>query len=685
MTTSGSRISAFIACVALTGAGLVAAASPAQASTLYVWTGSGDGNAWSDPDNWSPTGVPDNTTESARILEGQVFIDTTYDINAVTLSGTGAIIDDGSGSLTATSFEMQGGTLSAPVTASSFAFTGPDDKEVTSSGSINATLVRGGNQGEVSVRGGKVELNTDGTTESGGKSIKAKTSLTISARLDGRGANRATIEIEDSGCNPETATFVCGVIVEAPTDPYGAAIEGVTLVSSNITFTGSTTLALREGYWKPRPGIRIRSVNDSTGVVETGGAYPPGEPGTPDEEVTLPASLTLDGASWNHVSGTVAGNGAISAGASSARIAWRGGVISGRLAVKARVFFSFEGTADDPLELDAPSRGGANITLEGGGQMAAGTSLVLDEASTLVNKGSAEAPFIQRPDSIITSVTSSSSVSKVVNEGHWIVDSDTIPAPTSVSTRAESPGQAVIEYVPFTSTGSLAIEAGGALKLDGGRANSITGKTTVNVRSATEFGAIAVGADSTLKLAGSLGVNATGAGLESGDEMLVVESLVEEGDAGSITGGFSPITSTGLDPGLGLSGELIDSGYVLGVGAPEELALTGKALARIKIKRPLSIAYGVWNKSNVEVTPQLNLPIIKGAKITVPEELSCSQVGTTYACELATLPPGERLEITVSYIFGKPGKQTITTTVTSAGYNPNPAGATSTLKVSVTR
>lgn len=680
-----ARLTSSLSCAALVAASLVAVATPAQASTLFVWTGSGDGNSWSDPDNWTPTGVPDNTTESARILEGQVYVGSSYDIDSVTLGGTGQLIDDGGGSLTATSFEMQGGTLSVPVTAAAFAFTGADGKEVSSSGSINATLVRGGNQGEVRIQGGKVELNTDGTNKSGGKSIRAKTSLTVSARLDGRGANNATIEVEDSGCDPATATFVCGVIVESPSDSYGVALEGVTLVSSNITFTSSTTLSLRSGNWKPRAGIKVRSVNDSTGVVETGGPYPPGESDLPDEDVALPASMTLDGATWEHVAGTVAGNGAISAGASSARIAWKGGVIQGRLAAKLRVFFSFEGTADDPLELDAPTRGGANITLEGGGQIATGTTLVLDEASTLVNKSSVETPFVQRPDTTITSVTSSSSVTKVANEGRWIVDSDTIPLPTNGSSRAESAGQAVIEYVPFTSTGSLALEAGGVLRLDGGRNNAIAGKTSVNIRSATEFGSIAVGEGSTLKLAGALEANAANAGLVSGDEMLIVEALAEEDDAKSVTGGFSPVTATGLTPGLGLSGELIGSGYVLSAGAPEELALTGKAVGRVRVKKPLEIQFMVWNKSSVEVLPQLNLPLLKNAKISGLEDFTCSRVGATYACELKAMPPGERLEVTATYTFSKPGKQVITTTVTSAGYNPNPAGARSTITVSVTK
>ena len=680
-----SRLTASIACRAMASAGLVTAATPAQASTLYVWTGAGDATMWSDPDNWSPTGVPDELTESARVLEGQVFIDRAYDVDTVTLGGTAALIDDGGGQLTATSFVMVGGQLTVPVTAASFSFSGPEEKSVTSSASINATLVRGGNQGEVRIQGGAVQLNSSGTTESGGKSIKAKTSVTIGARIDGRGANNATIEVEDASCNAATSTFVCGVVVDTPADSYGAAMEGLTLVSSNITFVSSTTLSLRGGYWKPRSGVRIRSANDASGILETGSPFPPGESDVPDEEVTLPSAMTLDGASWHHVSGTVAGTGTISPGTAAGEFSWQGGRIQGRVTAKPRVSFAFEGSPDDALELDAPSRGGANITLEGGGRITTGTVLTLDEASTLVNKGTVASPFVQGPGSTITVLTSSSSVTKVVNEGHWIVGSATTPLPTAVSPRAGEEDHAVIEFAPFSSTGSLALEAGSVLRLDGGRNNSIAGKTTVSIASATEFGSIAVSAGSTLKLAGALEANATGAGLASGDEMLVVDSLAEEGDASGITGGFSPISALGLAAGLGLSGELIDSGYVLGVGAPEELALTGKAVARVKAKRPLAITYGVWNKSTVEVTPQLNLPILKGAKITVPEELSCSQTGTTYACELKALPPGERLELQVSYTFGKPGRQTIATTVTSAGYNPNPAGARSTLTVTVTR
>lgn len=679
-----SRATASIACLALASAGLVAAATPAQASTLYVWSGGGDGNSWSDPDNWTPTGVPDASSESARILEGQVYVGSPYDIDAITLGGTGAIIDDGSGSLTATSFDMLGGTLSVPVTAASFAFTGPDDKEVTSSGSINATLVRGGNQGEVHVQGGKVELNTDGTTESGGKSIKAKTSLTISARIDGRGANRATIEIEDSGCNPATSTFVCGVLVERSTYDYGAAFEGVTLVSSNITLLNSAMLALREGYWKPRSGGTVRSVNGAMAILETGSPYPPGEPGTPAEEVSLPPSLTLDSVIWRHYDGMIAGNGDLLPGAASSRFEWSGGVLTGRVAAKLRanrgVSVSLHARSDAPLELDGPARGNASLTLEAGGEITKGTRLVLDEVSSLINKTNLTIGFQQRPGSTITSSGNPTSASKVLNQGLWEV----VPDPPQVSTGPSDP--ATIEEVPFVSSTRLVLHARATLSLTDTGASNIGGKTTVGVDSATSFGRLLVGLGTSLKLAGGLDAETSPtAGLTAGDEMLVVESEAEEGDPSGITGGFSPVTGSGLPAGLGYSGELINEGYVLAVGGAEELALTGTALGRIKSKRPLQVTYTVLSKASTVVAPQLNLPLLTGAKIAPPTGADCAESGKTLVCTLDELPPGERWELVVSYTFSKPGKQVITTTVTSAGYNPNPAGATSTLTVKVTR
>lgn len=660
-------------------ASLVLLAPPAQANTEMVWTGDGDGNSWSDASNWTPANVPDTQSESARIQEGQVYVDGSYDVNSVYLGGTGALIDDGGGQVTATSFEMASGRLDLPVTAASFRFTGPDDKEVSNNGSINATLVRGGNQGEVLAAGGTVLLNTSGTNKSGNKSIRAKASLTIAARIDGRGANNATIDIDDAACNVATSPYVCGIIVDAPANSYGPAIEGVTVVSSNITFQNSSTLSLREGAWKPRTGGRVRSVNNATALLETGGPYPPGEPGTPGQEVSLPAALTLDGVTWQHVSGVVAGTGALSPGAASGTFTWSGGTIQGALTTKAvgtlGVALKLNGDPNSPLELDGPARGRASITIEAGGEMMDGTELVLDEVSAVTNKSPVATPFIQREGTVITGLTGGSSVTKVENTGVWVVDrsaTDTKPA--------------TIESMPFRSTGNLTIRAGAALLLDSQTPGSVKNFTTF-VNSSSEFGQIQVAEGSALALSGTLTATANpGATLASGDDMLIVDSLAEPGGSSGITGAFSPVVGSGLSSGLGFSGELIDVGYVLSVGAPEELALSAAPGGRARAKQPWTVTFTVSNRSAGQVSPTLSLTVPRGVTVTLPTGLTCTNVtAITRSCPLAPIAGAGQATVAVIYTFPKPGAVTLQAAVTSAGYNPKPAGATWTVKVPVGR
>lgn len=676
-----SRRVAWGAALALGVSCLVAMPGAAQATDVYNWTGQGDGYLWSDADNWSPAGVPSTQNDSV-IISGDVdvTVDRNIDIFRVTLQ-QGATVYDSGGTLTTTQFEMAGESrLEMPIRTGSFAATGDGIKTIGSRGRVDATGVRSGEWGQATVNGGTLYIEAAGTV------VKARV-LSVSARVDGRGANLPTIDVQDATCPDPSIT--CGVQVGVNPDGRGVGLEGVTLVSSSIYFGQSATLSLREGLWKPRAGARVFTLNGAAGVLETGGPYPPDESGSPDQDVTLPTDLILDGVTWRHTGGAIAGNGTLSPGSMGSTFEWNGGSISGR--VQARrvgsvgVSVTMNAPTDEPLELKGPARGGGSLALDNGGSIGAGTTLLLDAVSTLTNRGPVAAPFAQRPGSTITVITSSSSVSKVTNEGHWIVDADTIPLVTGVTHQADAADHAVIEYAPFTSTGTVTVEAGATLRLDGGRANSLAGKTTVNMRSATDFGSLAVGSGSTLKLGGALEVNATNAGLASGDEILIVETLAEEGEPSGISGSFSPITPLGLGTGLGLSGELIDTGYVVAVGAPEEMALTGKALARVRVRKPLAITYEVWNKSTVDVSPQLNLSVIKGARIVVPAELTCTQTGATYVCQMADMRPGEKRDVIVTYTFTKPGRQTIVATVTSAGYNPNPAGARSTLSVSVTR
>lgn len=676
-----SRLLAWGAAIALGAAFLTAISNPAHATDVYNWTGQGDGYLWSDAANWSPEGVP-NTQNDRVIISGDVDVevDSAFDIFRVTLQ-LGANLYESGGTLTTTQFEMAGESrLDVPIKTGSFAATGEGIKTIGPRGRVDATGVRSGEWGQATVNGGTLYIEASGTV------IKARV-LAVSARVDGRGAILPTIEVQDATCPDPSIT--CGVSVGVNYDGRGVGLEGVTLVTSSIFFGQSATLSLREGLWKPRAGARVFTVNGATGVLETGAPYPPDESGSPDQDVILSSDLILDGVTWRHTGGAIAGNGTLSPGTSGGTFEWSGGSITGR--VQARrvgnvgVKVLMDAPGGEPLELKGPTRGGGSLTLDSGGSLGAGTTLMLDAVSSVTNRSPVAAPFTQRPSSIITAITSSSPTTKVTNEGHWIVDADTVPLVTGVTGRADAANHAVIEYAPFTSRGSVTVEAGATLRLDGGRANSISGKTTVNIRSATEFGSIAVGEGSTLTLGGALEANATNAGLVSGDEMLVVESLAEEDEPSGISGAFSPITALGLGAGLGLSGELIDTGYVVAVGAPEELALTGKALGRVKARKPLVITYNVSNKSAVSVTPQLNLPVIKGARIAAPTGLTCAQTGATYVCQLTEMLAGQEREVVVSYTFAKPGKQTITTTVTSAGYNPNPAGAKSSLTVSVTR
>lgn len=666
MMTSGSRISAFIACIALTGAGLVAAASPAQASTLYVWTGEGDGESWSDPDNWNPTGVPDLTTESARIDGASVLVDSDIDVAAITLSSEGELLDGG-GSLKSTTFSMTSGRLEVPVTTGAAAFTTAANKEIANGGSVSATLWRGGEVGTISIQLGALFLNADGTP------LKASTSITVGARVDGRGADYPTIEIQDTTCS-NTMNMICGLLVENASE-YGAALEGVTLASSNIVLTTFEPLSMRSGVWRPRNMGKVWTTQ-SFGRIITGAAYPPGDVASPDHTVVLPNQLHLDNVVWEHESGTVLGGATTSnltPGTKGGTFHWRGGTVEGHITARSPelnrgISVRLDAPGRDPLEIAGPTGGRAGLTLEGRGSLSSGTVLDLGDSSTLETKSG----FTMDGGATITTSSPGSSTAKVVGSA-W-----------SIEAAAAGTEPATVE-VPFQGNNWTNIRAGATLRLDGNTSSYLKGMVSY-IDTATSFGRVEVGEGSSVALSGVLTANINPGGVvEAGDEMLVVESLAEEGEPSGITGGFTSLRKKNLPAGLGLSGELIDVGYVLAIGGAEELALTGSGATSTRIKKAYPVAYTILNKSTTTVAPQLNLPTLKGATISTPAGLTCRKSGAGTACELADLAAGATTTVTVNFTFSKPGKQIISTTVTSPGYNPNPAGATSTLKVRVTR
>lgn len=663
------RILAPLATVALAGTCLVLPGTAAQASTLYVWTGEGDGSQWSDPANWSPQGVPNSSADSARIDSGQIWVDGAYDLNELRILDNTNLIDDG-GSITATSFVMSGGTLQVPVKTASFTANGSTTKEITSTGSIDATLVRGGNSGEASILEGTLALRTNGVA------IKVRANFNISARIDARGANLATIEAPDANC---PSSFVCGIVVSEGNDSYGPAMEGVTLTASKITFTNSSTLALRQGTWKPGANARIVSVNGAEGVVETGSAFPTDQD-VPEQEVVLPATVTLDGTTWRHVSGLLvaAKPAALTPGMVSGEFVWSGGTLQGRLTTKAAAGKVVKATisAESPdaeILIDAPSRGGGNLTVEGGGEITADTTLTLDDASTLDNKSPAATPFIQRMGSTITTLAPGSRTPKVTNSGSWTV------APDANAAKA-----AVIDSVPFVSSGALELQANAALSLTGGTGHSVSGATRVLIDNAEQFGRIELVDGAPVRLAGTLtAVVSPSAALVSGDDMLVVGGVDDQ--PASITGTFSSVAVSGtLAPGIGLSGELVEAGYVVSAAAAEELALTASAPTRIRVRTPWTVTYVITNKAGIAVTPTLNLPTSRVWTVTEPSGATCTEVRVTLACELAAIPAGGQVTVTAAFTFTKPGRARIPASVTSPGYNPNPNGAKVQTTVNVT-
>lgn len=664
------RVIATAAGLALVAAGPLVFSSPAQASTLFVWSGDGDGESWGDPDNWTPRGVPDQASEGARVDGATVWVSGTYDLESIELSNSSTILNDG-GALKATTFSMDGGRLDVPITTGSAIFTGPEEKEISNGGAINATLVRGGQTGTIAIRGGTLVINSEGTP------LLASTSITVGARVDGRGATLPKVEVKDTGCTT-TTTPVCGLLVDDAYDSYGSSLDGVTLVSSNVVLLSNTHLSLRGGVWRPRNAAVVRTANGSFGRIDTGPAYAPGDVDSPEQDVALPDQLTLDNVGWQHVSGTILGGAVrstLTPGAKGGSLRWMGGTIEGQIIAHKvddtrMIDVQFDSPVGEPLRVQAPPGGRGGVTLEGVGRLTTGTTLELDGASTLT----AKSPFTQLGGSTITTSSPGSSVTKVTTSSAWSV---------GVATTGSDP--AVIESVPFIAGNWTNVRAGATLRLDGGSESSLKGLVTY-LDSATSFGRVEVGAGSTVALSDVLTAQMNPGGtVESGDEMLIVESLADEGEPSGITGGFSTVRAKNLPPGVGVSGELIDVGYVLAVGMAEELALTGSAASRVRIKKAFPVTYTILNKSAGPVTPQLNLPALKGAKLSVPTGMACTNEGATTSCELTELSPGASATVSISYTFRKPGKQTITSTVTSAGYNPNPAGARSTITVSVTR
>ena len=652
-------------------AGLVVAAAPAaQATVVFTWTGDAGDSLWSTEENWTPLGVPDQQSEDARLIEGaQVYVDKNIDINVLRMDLNSSIQNSG-GSLKATVIQLVGGSIDMPVQVGTLAVSG-ETGNIGSSGRVNATLNRGGESGSV------VVLSTLLVAGSGAM-ITATSQVRISGRIDGRGGTYPTVQVNDQTCPDPSIT--CGVVVETPSGAYGAAMEGITLVSSNIVFgADGLTLALREGKWTPRSGVTVRNASTGTSTLETGSAYPPGESGTPDEDVNLPTALVLSGVTWNHHSGTVSGNGAMSPGASSGTFGWRGGVISGRiralLAELGRIRVVFDGGTDNALLIDGPTKGSAGLVIEGGGEIVEGTTIALDEVSTFENKSPASSPLVQHPNTAISVQNSGYTVPKVINAGTWKIASPT-----------EGQGTARIEDLPFTSSGSLVLDTGGVLQLKGDTSSSLSGSTTVGVASAESFGRIDLAAEAALKLGGQLQATVQpSAGLESGDALLVVNPLGDEdAEPGKISGDFSPVVATGLSEGLGMSGDLTDEGYVLDVGASEQLALAAKAAKSVKVKKPWEIFYEIRNESDVTVSPRLNLPNVTDGKITTPRELTCTKSGEKLVCELEELKPGSEVGVTVFVTYRKPGKKTFVATATSLGSNPHPERATAALKVTVT-
>jgi hypothetical protein len=301
-------------CLAICLLVLLPLAGTVLAQDDRVWTGSGDGSDWDDPDNWDPVGIPGiDPGDRATIQGGNVRMGSAHSITDLTLDAGSLTADaaldvsdtarltggtlTGAADLEVDKLVFSGGTITEPadpccglVVQSSLELTGAADKTIARTLTSNGAGVWSG--GNIDLSGGSL-VNALGATFT----VDAASDVSISGGV-----------VENLGTLIHNGDPCCGVVM------------GSALVNAGTLRVTSGDLTLSGGYSGAGAievsGGRLTAATD-LGVDTarlTGGAME----GEPCCSVAFTGSLEISGAAGKSLSGTLVNQGAAS---------WSGGDI----------------------------------------------------------------------------------------------------------------------------------------------------------------------------------------------------------------------------------------------------------------------------------------------------------------------------------------------------------------------
>ncbi|GAB3861454.1 hypothetical protein GCM10028801_25640 [Nocardioides maradonensis] len=592
MRTSVLR-AALVAAVTLCGTTALTALPAYAAGTSYSWIGSaqssgGDNHSWTDPKNWSPSGVP-GTGDSVAIDAPDATHCTAHvdGVPALTLanlslSATGCSSTLVGGPLTVTgTFTWNGGTLQADTTLLGTGTVSGSNAHLnvlSANLSVGGTLTLSGvvdsgasNQGGLRiVNPEQLHVLAGGTLSSvGGNAVQFLSCCLNPARI----VNDGTIQVSggdltvravaiDQNGTLSTAAGADLVDVGAPaTAAGGASYTGGgawrVVNGAKLALTGTQHLGA---------GFRLQ-LGDGLSGAELGGTATVTGPGVLDwAGGTIEGNLTVDHGTTLRAVGAVPGNG--------------------------KRFLS----GDDGLSGHVP----ATLTNHGTTTFSQGAGVLTGFGARFVNASDGELDL--DPGTVVATLGCCVNPNKVVNAGgHVVVGSGTTTDP------------AVLSGVAYQATGgSTTIASGRVLQLDLApsslNATTVTGGGTLQVDAPT-----AVSGTSTVGAATTVAVVPTGS-LDGAATLTGAGRTTWTG--GSLSGTLTLATAGGVR----VSGP--DPKYVANVGG-------GSVPSNVVVRAPLSLAAGTATHHDLIDVGQSTLTLAGTTTLADLTELDNGQVRNT--------------------------------------------------------
>ncbi|HZC71986.1 MAG TPA: hypothetical protein VE442_14940 [Jatrophihabitans sp.] len=557
----------FVLPVAAALVSFFAVATPAHAATAYTWIGSsgnsgGDNHSWTDPNNWSPTGVP-GTGDSASIAppDASHCVAHVDNVPTVSLAGfslaqppafCGASVNGGQLTVTGV-FAWNGGTLSTPTSIAA----GASGTISGSDGRLNTLAADLDLGGSLTLSG----IVDNGSSNAGGFRIITDSDgarvlhVLAGGTLISDGANA----VQPLACCVNPAKIVNDGTLE---------VDSGDLVVHGVQVDQNGTLAATSGGRLVSDAAPLTAANGATYSGSGGWLIEDGATAHISGTQTLGSGFHLELGGLNVNAGARLGGTATLTGAGE--FDWTGGTVEGSITIAHgmtmnasgahtdnghRFLSGSDGTASGPAVPSTFTNHGT-ITFDQGAGVLTGSQ------ATLVN--AQDGTLNLAPGTQVTTVGCCVNPNKIVNHGHVSVPTDSSADPV------------VLDGVAYQSDGVTSIAAGRTLEMSVAPSSLtstiVSGGGTLAVAAPTAVsGTITVGGGTTLALQpthGSLDGTATIAGAGSMDWT-----------GGRVTGNVT----VSVGGGMAIGGP--DGKYVSNVGG-------GSTPSKLTLTTPVSIAAG---------------------------------------------------------------------------------------------